>query len=214
MSLRHLFAVPLVAAALVLSGCTGGGAEETSSEATDESGASVEDAPDAGGDTEVGTAEATDSGVVMAEQTVDTPSKAGGTLTATLRTVEVRDEATTIRYAVRWDAEDAEADAYEGHLGLGIDWIPTVVDTDALIQYRPFCTDGSWQDGTIQQIFCAQSATVSPGDNFRGFLNGATIEGWAQLPAPEGKPATLDISIGEGLPVFTGATVTYAEAQE
>lgn len=216
MSSRFALAVPLVAAVFVLSACTGTDAEDSSADLSASSAETAEgnsdpSAADAGASVP---AEVVDADVVMAQQTVDTPSEAGGALTATLRTVEVRDEVTTIRYAIRWDADDAEDDATEGHFSLGIGEIPHLVDTEALVQYRPFCTNGSWQGGVTDQQQCAFSATVSPRFPFDGFLNGATIDGWAQLPAPEGEPTTLDVSIGEGLPVFTGATVTYAEAQE
>ncbi|WP_407318886.1 hypothetical protein UQW22_00405 [Isoptericola halotolerans] len=146
----------------------------------------------------------------MAEQTIDTPGEAGGTITVTLRTLEVRDDVTTVRYTLRWDDDGAADDETAGHSDLGVDWIPTVTDTAALVQYRPFCTKGSWQEGAISQQQCGYSATASPKYPFDGFVNHATIEGWAMLPAPDGEPGTLDVTLGQGLPVFTGATVTSA----
>jgi hypothetical protein len=202
--------VAALAAALLLSGCTGSADEEPTSGAT---AAPDEPLPTASETAEedtaaVGSAAAAGPDVVMAEQTIDTPGAAGGTLTVTLRTLEVRDDTTTVRYAVRWDNDDAGADEAASHHDLGIDWVPTVTDTASLVQYRPFCTQGAWKDGAVSQQQCGFNVTASPRFPFDGFVNHATIEGWAMLPAPDGEPGTLDVAIGQGLPVFTGATVS------
>ncbi|GAA1973986.1 hypothetical protein GCM10009718_07430 [Isoptericola halotolerans] len=203
--------VAALAVALLLTGCTGSPDEEPPTGATV---APDESAPTASESAQevaaVGSADVTGPDVVMAEQTVDTPGEAGGTLTVVLRTLEVRDDTTTLRYALRWDNDDAPDGATASHYQLGIDWVPTVTDTAALVQYRPFCTQGAWKDGAISQQQCGFNVTASPRFPFDGFVNHATIEGWATLPAPDGEPATLDVALGQGLPVFTGATVSAA----
>lgn len=210
MNVRPRLVVAL-ATALLLTGCTGSSDEESSPGATSPPEESVPAASASSDEGAAGSAEATGPDVVMAEQTIDTPGEAGGTVTVTLRTLEVRDGTTTVRYALRWDSDDAADDEAASHHDLGIDWVPTVTDTEALVQYRPFCTKGSWQGGAIDQQRCSFDVTASPRYPFDGFVNHATVEGWAMLPAPDGEPATLDVAVGQGLPVFTGATVSFAD---
>ena len=61
---------------------------------------------------EVGTARVADG--VMAEQTVDTPGDGGnGTLTVSIRALEVQGGTMTLRWALRWDDDGAAGDAYQ-----------------------------------------------------------------------------------------------------
>ncbi|QJW37510.1 hypothetical protein [Cellulosimicrobium protaetiae] len=205
-----------VIATLALSGCglLGGSPEDAdppaaSSAQADEGGAEAGVDEAAAG----GAARVADS--VMAEQTVDAPSsELGGELTTTLRSVEVQDEILTVRWALRWDSDDQPDDASASHLDLGIDWVLTATDPVGLVQYRPFCTEGSWKGGSPDPQQCSYHIVGSPRYPFDGFVNHATIEAFAQLPAPEGSPATIDVLPGQGLPVFTAAEITYLDGAE
>jgi hypothetical protein len=174
--------------------------------------AAAEAGTDAGGD-DAGGARVVDS--VMAEQTTDAPSPGlGGELTTTLRSVEVQDEVMTVRWALRWDDDAQPDDASASHSDLGIDWVLTTTDPVGLVQYRPFCTEGSWKGGSPDPQQCGYHIVGSPRYPFAGFVNHATIEAWAQLPAPEGSPATIDVLPGQGLPAFTAAEITYLDGDE
>ncbi|MBD5786850.1 hypothetical protein IF650_11740 [Cellulosimicrobium terreum] len=210
----------LVALAAVLtftlSGCglfggSGGDADPPAS------GAAQEPGGEEGGTepSDVGTASVADTDAVMAEQTVDAPSEAvGGTLTTTLRTVEVQGDVMTVRWALRWDADGQADDVAASHLDLGIDWVLTATDPVGLVQYYPFCTEGSWKGDSPDPQQCSYHIVGSPRYPFDGFVNHATIEAWAQLPAPEGSPGTVDVFPGQGLPSFTGAQVTYLDEEQ
>lgn len=194
--------------ALLIAGCTGGGSDDETPDP-----AAANDAEVAAESADPGAADVADEDSVLAEQTVDAPGSAGGTLAVTLRSLEVRGDVTTVRWSLRWDSDDAADDETARHFDLGIGWVPTVTDTEALVLYKPFCTDGSWQEGAISQQQCSFSITGAPRHGFSGFVNHATVEAWASLPAPEGKPDTLDVALSDGLPAFTGVTVAYAEGQ-
>jgi hypothetical protein len=217
----------LAAAALALSttflvaACTPDGSEEpagTGAGATTEESVEGEESEASAGP---GTATVADQ--VMAEQTIAAPhgggDAKGGDLTVTLRAVEVADGTTTVRWALRWDDDAAPADAGASYYDLGVEPVTTVTDREALKAYRPFCTEGAWQADTddatqagIAQIRCRESMLVSPLEKFAfAFPNHGTIEVSALLPAPEGSPDTVDVLPGDGLPLFTDATVTYAD---
>ncbi|MEL7975621.1 hypothetical protein AAG589_07130 [Isoptericola sp. F-RaC21] len=217
---RATAALALVGA-LFLAGCTGGGGDDGGSAAGGAGEAPASQAAEGGGETDPGTASVADQ--VMAEQTIATPhgsdAAPGGELTATLRAVEVADGAMTVRWALRWDDEDAPADAGASWYDMSLEPSTTVTDRAGLKAYRPFCTEGAWQEDTddstaaaVAQIKCRESMLVSPLEKHAfDFPNHGTIEVSAVLPAPEGKPATVDVLPAEGLPLFTGATVTYAD---
>src|SRR5690606_8132942 len=143
----------------------------------------------------------------------------GGDVTVTLRAVEVGSENMTVRWALRWDDDDAPDDAGASYYDLGVVPATTVTDGDALKAYKPYCTEGAWQadtadvaDENLERLKCSKSMLVSPLENISfKFPNHGTIEAWAVLPAPEGEPATVDVAPGEGLPLFTDATVTYVD---
>ncbi|MGF0115878.1 hypothetical protein ACQFYA_06055 [Promicromonospora sp. Marseille-Q5078] len=215
MSARPRTAALLLAGALlVLSGCTGGDADAPGGAAT----GSSDGVQDAAGP---GTATVADQ--VMAEQTIATPHGGGdawgGEVTVTLRSVEVAGGTTTVRWALRWDDDEAPADAGASYYDLGVEPSTTVTDREGLKAYKPFCTEGAWQEDTdepvkasLAQQRCRASMLVSPLENITfTFPNHGTIEVSAVLPAPEGEPASVDVLPGEGLPLFTGATVTYAD---
>ena len=208
-----------LAGALLLAGCTGGGGDDdtggTSGAAANQAG---------GGAADAGKASVADG--VMAEQKIGTPHGGGdawgGEVTVTLRSVEVGAENMTVRWALRWDDDESPADAGASYYDLGLVPATTVTDRAALKSYRPYCTEGAWQEDTdsqsdsaIAQIKCRASLLVSPPNNqsFK-FPNHGTIEAWAVLPAPEGKPATVDVAPAEGLPLFTDATVTYLDGDQ
>jgi hypothetical protein len=41
------------------------------------------------------------------------------------------------------------------------------------------------------------------------FPNHGLIEGFAQLPVPQGRPKAVNVSLGSPFPMFTDATVAY-----
>lgn len=208
-----------LAGALLLAGCTGDdGGSGNDADAADAVG---------GGASDPGKASAPDG--VMAEQKIGTPGGSAGDVTVTLRSVEVGAENMTVRWALRWDDDEAAPDAEIDYNDMGVVPTTTVVDRSVLKAYKPYCTDGAWQPDlskvdevvneettiALQQKRCEESMTVSPRDRFDfDFPNHGTIEAWAILPAPEGKPATVDVAPAEGLPLFTDATVTYLDGDE
>lgn len=209
--------VPTAVAALLLAGCTGPADDGASGDASAAPGeaATAERAP--------GSARAATG--VMAEQTVGTPQGAGddrgGEVTLTLRAVEVSGGTMTVRWALRWDDDEAEAGAGISYFDMGVAPVTTVTDGRNLTAYRPFCTEGSWQPGDEVgiaeraglQMRCEESMLVSPlEDVFFEFPNHGTVEGWSLLPAPEERVETVDVLPLEGLPAFTGAEVTYVDA--
>jgi hypothetical protein len=174
-----------------------------------------------GSPTDFGSANASTT-AVMAEVTAgatcntfvssDCDALVNSTVTTTLRSVEVIDSITVIRFAVRWDKSDAPAEAAASVQSVGLD--PTTlmaIDPQELIGYRPLCSQGAWHGGAAQQADCRDSALVSPSISNTGLAlpNHLTIEGYAILPAPTGRPATLDIVLAGPAPTFTDATVTY-----
>ena len=196
----------VVAGVLALSACTGEPAAGTAGD-----GASTEG-------TGSGAAEAVGSARTvtgsMAETTSDTPgdSGAGGTVTLTLRSVDVSEQTMTVRWAMRWDSDDAEPDAAVSYYDMGLGTAASVIDATNLKAYRPFCTDGSWKGDAADAVRCNASMLTSARDEvFTKFPNHGTVEGWASLPAPDGKPKTVDVIPVEGLAGFTQAEVTYLD---
>ncbi|MFB7800509.1 hypothetical protein [Isoptericola sp. NPDC056134] len=210
-------ALLLAGALLVLSGCTGGGAEEEGGT----SGAAASATPEAEAAADPGTASVADQ--VMAEQKIATPhgsdAALGGEVTVSLRAVEVAGGTTTVRWALRWDDDASPADAGASWYDMSLEPSTTVTDRAGLKAYRPFCTEGAWQEDTddstkaaVAQIKCRESMLVSPLEKHAfKFPNHGTIEVSAVLPAPEGEPATVDVLPAEGLPLFTDVTVTYVD---
>jgi hypothetical protein len=210
-----------LAGALLLTGCTGGGGDDGGSADGAGGPAPAGEAAEGGASTDPGAATVADQ--VMAEQKIATPHGGGdawgGEVTVTLRSVEVAGGTTTVRWALRWDDDEAPADAGASYYDLGVEPSTTVTDREGLKAYRPFCTEGAWQSDTedpakasLEQMRCRESMLVSPLENITfAFPNHGTIEVSAVLPAPEGEPATVDVLPGEGLPLFTDATVTYVD---
>lgn len=202
--------VAVAAGLLTLSGCTG----------EPDEGPGTEDAAaqgGAGGTTE-GAVEAVGSARTvtgsMGESTSDVPGESGeqGTVTLTLRAVDVSEQTMTIRWAVRWDGDEAEPDAALSYYDMGLGTAASVIDATNLRAYRPFCTDGSWKGDVADATRCKASMLSSARDEvFTKFPNHGTVEGWASLPAPEGRPKTVDVMPIEGLPGFTQAEVTYLD---
>lgn len=197
----------VVAGVLALSACTGepGMGDDAAGGA-------------AAGGADVGPVEATGSARTvtgsMGETTSDIPgdSGAGGTLTLTLRSVEVSEQTMTVRWATRWDSEDAEPDAAVSYYDMGLGTAASVIDSTNLKAYRPFCTDGSWKGEAADAVRCKASMLSSARDEvFTKFPNHGTVEGWASLPAPEGGPKTVDVIPIEGVAGFTQAEVTYLD---
>ncbi|MCK0118089.1 hypothetical protein MWU57_13705 [Isoptericola sp. S6320L] len=221
MTSRARLAVPLIAAVVALAGCTAD--DPTSAGATEGSQAAADGGSEAVV-TDPGTASVADQ--VMGEQTIATPHGGGdswgGEVTVTLRSVEVGGENMTVRWALRWDDDEAPADAGASYYDMGVVPSTTVTDRDALKAYKPYCTEGAWQadttsatDASLERLRCSESMLVSPLENIGfKFPNHGTIEAWAVLPAPEGEPATLDVAPAEGLPLFTDATVTYLDGSQ
>lgn len=218
MTRRHRPYALFLAGALLLAGCTGEDPADEAPVATsaadgevnaDDSADAAEPDQDDADVTNPGTEDAPTA--ALAEETVDTPGEAGGTLTVTLRDLEVRGDVTTVQWALAWESETAADDATANHYELGIGYVPSITDTEGLVLYKPFCTNGSWKEGALSQQQCSLSLTAAPQYGFTGFVNNATVEGWASFPAPEGQPATLDVALAEGLPIFTGVEVAYMD---
>ncbi|GAA4721511.1 hypothetical protein APR04_001504 [Promicromonospora umidemergens] len=201
----------LVTGMLALSACTGAPGDEPAGSG------SAEDGVAAGGEAAAPVEETGSARTVtgsMAETTSDIPgdSGAGGTLTLTLRSVDVSEQTMTVRWATRWDSEDAEPDAAVSYYDMGLGTAASVIDATNLKVYRPFCTDGSWKAGGVDAVRCKASMLTSARDEvFTKFPNHGTVEGWASLPAPEGKPKSVDVIPIEGLAGFTQAEVTYLD---
>jgi hypothetical protein len=204
-------AAVLVTGVLALSGCTAGSGGDAADDSTagGEAAAAGEPAPPV---------EATGSARTvtgsMAEMTAEVPGDAGvpGTLTLTLRAVEVSEQTMTVRWATRWDGDDAEPDAAPSYHDMGLGTAVSVIDPKNLKAYRPFCTDGTWKGEAVAAVRCKASMLASATNDVGStFPNHGTVEGWASLPAPEGRPATVDVMPIEGLPGFTQAEVTYLD---
>lgn len=206
-------AAALTVTVALAAGCSGGGDAAGGGEAT----------PEADGATPAAAGTANPGDGEMATKTTATPhgggDEWGGEVTMTLRTVEVADGTMTVRWALRWDDDEAPADAGASYYDMGLEPSTAVTDRENLKLYRPFCTEGSWQaetvsagDAQLEQMKCRDSMLVSPLENIEfKFPNHGTVESWAVLPAPEGKPGQVDVAPVEGLPMFTDATVTYAD---
>jgi hypothetical protein len=196
----------LVAGVLALSGCTGGsGGDPTAGEAAADAGPAEPVEATGSARTVTGS---------MAETTADVPGDSGetGTLTLVLRAVEVSEQTMTVRWAMRWDSEESEPDAALSYYDMGLGTAVSVIDTTNLKAYRPFCTDGTWKGEAVEAVRCKASMLASARDEVGSkFPNHGTVEGWASLPAPEGRPATVDVIPVEGLPGFTQAEVTYLD---
>ena len=202
MRIPHILAG--IGLALVLTGCTPG-QQPSNVDASATPGAGAAPARV----TDPGTADAPTGS--MAEQAIAAGSS-GGTLTVTLRSVQVQGGVMTVRYAVRWDNADKSDTAMASYFGIGINPIlMSVTDGAALKLYRPFCTQGSWKSADfLVRAQCESSALVSAGNlAVSTLVNHGTVEVSGLLPAPEGKPATVTVSTGENMPTFTDATVTY-----
>ncbi|WP_041582733.1 hypothetical protein [Xylanimonas cellulosilytica] len=212
----------LALAALLLTGCTGGGSgAETDEPTAAGTGTAGTEATGPGTET-TGPGTATVADQVMAEQATATPGGLGGEMTLTLRSVEVGGGNMTVRWALRWDDDAAAQDATVNYHELGISPATLVTDRAALTAYRPYCTEGAWQPEDASAVEralvtqdCARTMLVSPLDRvFFKFPNHGTIESWAILPAPESRPETVDVAPVDGLPLFTDATVTYLDGAE
>ncbi len=200
-------------AAVLLTACTPG--VEPTGPVVPATGPSVVESPDpvAGPVTaDVGTADA--ALPVMAQVSVAagasrTVPSAGGVLTALLRSVAVSGEVLTLKFAIQWDAPEADDTevATGDELGLGFDAL-MAVDGESLTGYRPFCSQGSRSGDAAAVTACNASPMVSPDWAF-SYPNHGLVEGYAVLPAPEGHPAAVDVTLGAPFPIFTDATVTY-----
>ncbi|MBD7979904.1 hypothetical protein H9623_03790 [Oerskovia sp. Sa1BUA8] len=206
---------PLVAALfsltlLVLAGCTGAGAGAEPSPGGGTEGTTAS-SPAADGDQEQAAGEASITTASLAEQTFDATAGSGeapgGTITMTLRSVEVTGRTMTVRWALRWDNPDKGAGERASFSDLGARHVPTVTDSTNLKIYKPFCTKGAWKGAALDVQACELSALVSPSaSSGAGLTNGSTIEAWALLPSPQGDPGPLDILVSDGWPAFSGIT--------
>jgi hypothetical protein len=201
------FLVPAALAVLIaLSGC-GGGGDSAASKAGGSAGS---------GDAKKGDSSAGTTTAVIAEQKFAATSRgatkdsAGGTVTTTLRALEVSDKTMTLRWAIRWDHPDQASDVSMSMYDLGVKNLPALTDTVNLKQYRPLCTKGSWQAGVSGLIDCEASALVSPSDVTFELTNHSTVEAWALFPAPQDKDAKVDVLVVDGWPTFSAVTPTAA----
>ncbi|WP_250446359.1 hypothetical protein [Actinotalea sp. C106] len=219
---RHRLLLPTAAVALLigLAGCTDAeSADETPAPTSTSAAASDEGQDEVGGDSA-----AEDSGVrgttdaVLAEQTFDAGAEGegdgnpGGTLTTMVRSLEVSGETMTLRWAMRWDNDEAADDASASMYDLGVSALPQMTDTVNLKQYLPLCTDGSWQGGAIDNQRCGQTALVSPTNVvYTELPNHAVVEGWAVFAAPQDEGASFDLLVAEEWPSFAGLTPEQAD---
>ncbi|MCC2307532.1 hypothetical protein [Cellulomonas chengniuliangii] len=199
----RLLAPAALVALLALSGCTS--SDEPDAPAGNPSATAAAEQP---------AAAAATTSASLAEQTFDATAGddvSGGTITTTLRALEVSGEAMTLRWAVRWDNDDAPDDATTHMFDLGIENMPTLTDPVNLKQYRPLCAEGSWQGELADLLACQNSALVSPSETvFFKFPNHATVEAWAVFPAPQDDDAVFEVLIAEGWPAFSGVRATTA----
>jgi hypothetical protein len=201
--------VPTAFAVLVaLSACAGGGGATagTTTKAGEEVGASEARTSD----TSAGTTTA-----VIAEQKFaatgsgTTKDAAGGTVTTTLRALEVSGKTMTLRWAIRWDNPDQAKDVETSMSDLGAKNLPVLTDTVNLKQYRPLCTKGSWKGDAIDDVKCSMSALVSPSEYSQVSLpNHSNVEAWAVFAAPQDKDAKFDVLVVDGWPTFSAMTPT------
>ncbi|MBO1751332.1 hypothetical protein J4G33_05900 [Actinotalea sp. BY-33] len=217
---RHRLLLPAAAIALLvgLAGCTDADSTDEAPAPTDSAAAESGEAPDEAGDAgQEGSGE--DSGVrgttdaVLAEQTFDAGAEGegednpGGTVTAMVRSLEVSGETMTLRWAMRWDHDEAADDAAVSMYDLGMSALPQLTDTVNLKQYLPLCTKGSWQGGMLDSQQCGYNALVSPRNAIYAELpNHAVVEGWAVFAAPQDDGASFDLPISEKTPSFAGLT--------
>ena len=210
---RLLIAPAALVLLLVVAGCTGGGDEPGEPTASASAGSGGSDA-EAGSETS-GTTTGTTT-AVLAEQTFDATARdaddaPGGTVTTTLRALEVSGQTMTLRWAFRWDNPDAAGDATTNLYDLSVTNLPTLTDGVNLKQYRPLCTDGSWAGGALGRVECGTSVLVSPSDEvFFEFTNHSTVEAWAVFAAPQDDGAVFDALVIDGWPSFS--VVAPAEA--
>lgn len=209
--IRRLLAPAGFVALLALSGCTSSDEPTSPVDADDSSSAGQEQSAPAtpGADSASLTTSA-----VLAEQTFDVTTRSdtvGGTITTTLRALEVKGDAMTLRWALRWDNDDAPDDASASlyKLGLANANSPVLTDPANLKQYRSLCTEGSWQGDMTDQQTCARTALVSPSDSlFLNVPNHTTVEAWAVLPAPEDDDAVFEVLVADGWPAFSSVQPT------
>ena len=209
----RVFLVPAAFAVLIaLSGCAGG-KDATAGGTTPKAGGEVSSSDAKTSQTSAGTTTA-----VIAEQkfaatgSFATKDNAGGTVTTTLRALEVSGKTMTLRWAIRWDNPDQAKDVKTSMLDLGATNLPTLADTVNLKQYRPLCTKGSWQAVGIQSLLaCEASALVSPSEMTFSISNHSTVEAWAVFAAPQDKDAKVDVLVVDGWPTFSAVTQTAAK---
>ncbi|MDR2896848.1 MAG: hypothetical protein LBV30_09420 [Propionibacteriaceae bacterium] len=143
----------------------------------------------------------------------DVQDSAGGSVTAILRSLEADGDVLTVSFAIQWDnaAQDDGAMAVPASLGLSLRDI-MVIDPVSLTGYRPFCTQGSYHGDGPDQVECLNSMLVSPNTSWASdyaFPNHGLIEGFVQLPVPEGRPATVNLTLGSPFPMFNDSAVSY-----
>ena len=201
-----------VAGMLALSGCTGEPGGAGTAEPAEQGGGGSEGGSGSGPVEATGSARVVTGSMGEVTSDVSGDSEARGTVTLTLRAVEVAEQTMMVRWAVRWDGEDADPSAAPSYYDLGLGTAASVIDATNLKVYRPFCTDGSWKGTPADAVYCTASMLSSVGNEVASKLpNHGTVEGWAALPAPEGKPTTVDVIPVEGMPGFTQAEVTYLD---
>lgn len=204
---------------IALSGCTGGdGAardDQSPSVAGETEGANPGD--DATSDSTAGSGNrAGTTTAVLSEQTFDATARdaenaPAGTVTTTLRALEVSGQTMTLRWAFRWDNPDVADTATTSLYDLSVDNLPKLTDTTNLKLYGPLCTNGSWTGGIVINVESGQSALVSSSKPvFFTFANHTTVEAWAVFAAPQDEKATFDVLLIDGSPNFASVTPTEA----
>jgi hypothetical protein len=201
---RALLVPAAFAVLIALSGCAGG--------TTPKAGGEVGSSDAKTSDRAAGTTTAVIAEQKFAATTVfATNDNPGGTVTTTLRALEVSGKTMTLRWAIRWDNPGQGSDAKTSMLDLGAKNLPTLTDTVNLKQYRPLCTKGSWQGDSITEVWCSASVLVSPSVDTVSLPNHSTVEAWALFAAPQDKNAKVDVLVVDGWPTFSAVTPTAAK---
>lgn len=149
-------------------------------------------------------------GVVPAQAVISTPGTSG-TLTVTVRSVEVSAGATVVTWAMRWDDPDKSADDRSpvGYFYDGDAKAPTLVDRTAMQVHYPLCQEGSWNGG--KPAACGTDGLYSPNahDSMK-LTNHQTLEAWAVFSEVGPDTQTVDLMLPAGLLTADGV-LAFAE---
>lgn len=187
----------LVAAGAVLVGCTGTPDKAPTTAVTQKSvPAPVLSAPT--------------RGVVPARAVIAAPGTSG-TLTVTVRSVDVSAGTTVVTWAMRWDDPDRADDDRTpvGYFYDGDAKPPTLVDRTAMQVHYPLCPGGAWNGGS--PAVCGFDGLYSPNaDDSTKLTNHQTLEAWAVFSEVGPDTQTVDLTMPAGL-LTSGGVLTFPQ---